>query len=272
MKSAWYGKDFYWVELPRRFMVTMWVTTMWLMIAFLKQGQVFPHYWIFFVLAIITDFCTGWRAPDVKITEEEIEALASTITRPIYILTGELVGKTQREVDDILDKADRFYFLTVKEVWHRFFVLCGSSVLLSLLSAYWFYSNQQPIILTDLCGAFVIACQLAYFSAQGITLKTKYTLAEGDRPFKVPFYTTLSTRIGFAPLGSPFGFYLAMAFALALSACTMDYSSIDSQKYTGDWFGYMWRFVQILFINSILLHVIFLRILDSKIKHVLTKH
>jgi hypothetical protein len=271
MKSTWYGKEFYWVELPRRFMVTMWVTTMMLMMACLKQGYVLPHLWIIFVLAIITDIFTSWRAPDVKITEEEIEDLASSITRPIYIPTGELVGKTQREVDEILDKADRFYFLTVKEVCHRFFVLCGSSVLLSWLFNYCFINDQEPYVFTTLTYTFMIACQLAFFSAKGITLKTKNMLSKKDKSFKIEGYTTLATRSAFLAIGNPFGIYLINIIMLAVLVITLDDKSINSQEFIWGRHRFTLIFILFLFMASVCQYVISLHILDSKIRHVLSK-
>lgn len=84
-RFSWYGKAFYFVELPRRFMVTIY--------ALLVFRHFMPLPWMQWALVIACfafDVLVVRRAPDIRITREEIEAKLALGAEPVFLTWGEV--------------------------------------------------------------------------------------------------------------------------------------------------------------------------------------
>lgn len=149
---AWYGKAFYFVELPRRFILTV--------LAIAVFRRFLPEEWMRWALVAVCfffDLLIVSRAPDIRITKEEVEAKLALGAEPV--------------------------FLTWREVKRRFLILAGGAVVCLAIAGYWFTHGQQPSPASQFAVSAIILLEVAYLSAIGASLHTKRELKEGDKPF-----------------------------------------------------------------------------------------
>lgn len=152
---SWYGKAFYFVEVPRRFVVTIW--------GLVAASTIAPEPWMMWLTVaacLAFDLLVTRRAPDLRLTKEDIQAKLALGAEPV--------------------------FLTWREVLTRLGFLALGGAVLAGIAWYWFTNGQQPVLASQLGMAGTVMTALAYISARGIPLRTKRTLNENETPFLMP--------------------------------------------------------------------------------------
>lgn len=162
-KRAWYGKGYYFVELPRRFMVSIWgIPVFW---------KILPEQWMGILVGLgclAFDIFITSRAPDLQLTKEEV----------------------QRK----LASGGRLYFLTVQELKQRLIWVAVGFAAIALVAWYWFSHGQEPVLFARVATAGIVLAVVAYVSALGIPLRTKEEIPEGETPFTLDYIHELSKR------------------------------------------------------------------------------
>lgn len=168
----WYGKAFYFVELPRRFIVTIWGT--------IAAWITFPESWMMLlvVLACLAfDLFIISRAPDIRLSKEDIQAKLATGEELVYL--------TWREV-------------IIRLLW----VAVGYGII-AVIAYYWFTNGQQPVFYSRVSIASVILMAVAYVSVTGVPLRTVKDLPAACGPAFLPLTNTEGRDYVIGALGYP---------------------------------------------------------------------
>lgn len=189
---AWYGKAFYFVELPRRFILTI--------LAVAVFRRFLPEEWMrwaLFAVCFLFDLLIVSRAPDIRINKEEVQAKLALGAQPV--------------------------FLTWREVKRRCGVLGLGAALCLAIAGYWFTNDQQPSPVSQFVVSATILLEVAYLSALGIPLRTKRELKEGDKPFVLLPFLSSEHRAGMLiPLGIPWFMLWVFMFLLYFSIADLN--------------------------------------------------
>lgn len=153
---AWYGKAFYFFEIPRRFMTSLWgIPVFWNILPDSDLGYLLAA--LIAVLCFAYDWFVVSRAPDIRITKAALQAK--------------------------LAAGERVYFLTVQEVLRRLLWIVAGFGGVIAVSWYWFSHHQEPTLLGRIGVSTMILLIVGYISALGIPVRTKSELPAGQRPF-----------------------------------------------------------------------------------------
>lgn len=176
---AWYGKAFYFVELPRRFMVSIWgIPVFW---------NILPEQWMAVIVAIACiayDVFITSRAPDLCITKEQIQSK--------------------------LSQSGGVYFLTKSELVKRIVVITAIFAVLIAFLWYWFSHNQEPTLITRAATATLILIAVAYISWLGTPMRTTSEIPTTHTPFTFSIMPAESKVLLLYMFGWPFWIWMAL--------------------------------------------------------------
>lgn len=154
--------------------------------------NIIPEQWVAVLLAlacIAYDVFITSRAPDLRITKEELEAKLAK---------------------------GRVYFLTRKEVALRLVIILGCYASMIPFFWYWFSHSQEPVLLTRVATAALITGSIAALLTLGVPVRNEDELPKDSKPVTMDFFQAKTKTYFLYMLGWPYSFFLVSVILLSL--------------------------------------------------------
>lgn len=167
--------------------------------------------WALVIACLAFDLLVVRRAPDIRITKEEVEAKLALGAEPVFLTWGEVMTRL---------------------AW-----LALGALLLTAIAWYWFTHGQQPVVPSQLATGGIVLAAIAYISALGIPLRTKRELKEGEKGFLLPLFPLPSRKMVIYALGYPLFMLTSLLILWVVIASMAPY--MGGAGFTGSLTGYM---------------------------------
>ncbi|MCI5049328.1 MAG: hypothetical protein MRY32_03235 [Rickettsiales bacterium] len=217
MRIEWYGLATLFIEIPRRFLISLWTIPSFYMILPFGFSDSLAVSWPLYAItasAIIADILLSWRAPDVHIQLDAIQQKLTNSEKNVVYLSLDIarakVNDTQA-LRRLQESGDRLYYTSWEELKQRLYVITAGACLMSLVVWHWSSTGKTFVLESQLLVAAIVSLVIAFISYKGMPLRYQEELPEGHSPFLADWCSTPTKYVIIRMFGIPLFFIWVFA-------------------------------------------------------------